>query len=288
MTRARVCAVQLEMKPVASFEAFADQCRYFADVAAGYRADFLLFPEMFTNQLLSLHPGADFQEALRLLESYTARLTAFFHEIATTRRVNLIAGSHFQASGNGKTVNAAHVVTKDGRSGIQLKIHVTPGERQAWGIAPGDAVEVFDTDKGKIAVQICYDVEFPEMTRRAAALGAKIVFVPFCTDDRQGYLRVRRCAEARCVENQIYVATAGIAGNLRGVREMDVHYAQSAIFTPSDFGFARDGVAAEAPANTEAVVVADLDLEHLEHMRAKGTVLNWQDRRPDLYRTWLS
>ncbi len=148
---------------------------------------------------------------------------------------------------------------------------------------PGNSLEVFDTDMGKVAILICYDIEFPELARIAVERGARIIFVPFCTDERQGYLRVRYCAQARCIENQIFVAIAGTVGNLPQVENMDIQYAQSAIFTPSDFPFSRDAVAAEGTPNVEMVVIHDIDLERLERCRRDGTVLNWRDRRLDLY-----
>jgi predicted amidohydrolase len=64
---------------------------------------------------------------------------------------------------------------------------------------------------------------------------------------------------------------------------MDIQYAQSGIFTPSDFEFARDGVAAECNPNLETVVVADVDLEILRRQRKGGSVRQLRDRRRDLY-----
>lgn len=284
--QARIAIVQYEMKDLATFEAFAAQCRYFVAAAAGYKADFVLFPEMLTNQLLFATPGLTGNAATKALDGFTGRYIDAFRKMATELKVNIVAGSHFTTVQD-KVVNVAYLFHRDGKVSQQGKIHVTPGEKAAWGISASDQVQVFDTDKGKVAIQICYDVEFPEPTRLMAEAGAKILFVPFCTDDRQGYLRVRYCAQARCIENQIFVATAGVVGNLRNVPEMDVHYAISGIFTPSDFGFPRDGIAIECPENREALVVQDVDLDALERARKAGTVKNWLDRRTDLYQVTL-
>jgi predicted amidohydrolase len=108
--------------------------------------------------------------------------------------------------------------------------------------------------------------------------------VPFCTDNRQGYLRVRYCAQARAIENQIYLALAGNVGNLPDVTNMDIQYAQAAVLTPSDFAFARDGIAAEADSNEETVLICDLDLDDLHQSRHGGTVTPRLDRRADLFR----
>jgi predicted amidohydrolase len=136
---------------------------------------------------------------------------------------------------------------------------------------------------GIISIQICYDVEFPELSRIAVEKGAQMIFVPFCTDERNAYLRVRYCAQARCIENHVYAAIAGGVGNLPFVENLDVHYAQSAIFTPSDIPFTRDAIQSEATPNTEMVIVDDVDLELLKRHRQSGSVLNWKDRRDDLY-----
>src|SRR5690606_8442273 len=114
-------------------------------------------------------------------------------------------------------------------------------------------------------------------------MGANIIFSPFCTDDRQGYLRVRYCAQARAVENQVYTVIAGTVGNFTQVENMDIQYDQSGIFTPSDFEFARDGIVGECPPNIETVVVGDVDLEILRRQRISGTVRNLRDRRRDLF-----
>ena len=107
--------------------------------------------------------------------------------------------------------------------------------------------------------------------------------MPFCTDERQSYLRVRYCCQARAVENQIYVVMSGNVGNLPKVNNMDIQYAQSCILTPCDFPFSRDGIAADTTPNVEMIAFADLRPETLMMARNNGTVKNLQDRRHDLY-----
>jgi predicted amidohydrolase len=97
------------------------------------------------------------------------------------------------------------------------------------------------------------------------------------------YLRVRLCAQARCIENHLYVVIAGCTGNLPFVENADIHYAQSGIFTPADIAFARDGIAAECEPNIETIVMHDVDLELLRRHRYTGATQNWNDRRRDLY-----
>lgn len=278
----RVAAVQYQMRRINSWEDFETHVEFFVDTAADYRADFVLFPELFTLQLLSLvegRPGA----AARQVAEYTPQYLELFTALAVKYNINIIAGSTFVMEGD-VLRNVAHLFQRDGSIDTQPKLHVTPAEARWWGVEGGDSVRVFETDRGRIAISVCYDVEFPEPVRVVADLGARILFVPYNTNDRFGHERVTRCAQARCIENHLFVVTAGCVGNLPSVENADVHYAQSGIFTPSDVAFARDGVAAIATPGIETVVVHDLDTEALRRHRLAGTTLNWQDRRTDLYR----
>lgn len=279
----RLAVVQYQMRTISGFDEFAKQCEFFIDTASEYKSDFVLFPELFTTELLSFMPQARPGEAARLLHDFTPQYLDLFTELAVKYNINIIGGSHFVIEED-VLHNIAYLFRRDGTHGKQYKIHITPSEKKWWGVVPGNKVEVFDTDCGRIAIAICYDIEFPELTRIAAQKGAEIVFVPFNTDTRHGYLRVRNCAMARCVENHIYAAVAGCTGNLPFVENSDIHYAQSAIFTPADAEFARDAIAAECNANIETMIIHDVDTELLRRHKETGSVQNWNDRRRDVYK----
>jgi len=280
----RLAAVQYMMRTIASIEEFEAQCSFFIDAVSDYKSDFVVFPELFTTQMLSfLTPQARPQEAARDLAKLTPRYLEFFTEMAIKFNVNIVGGSQFVQEGE-RLFNVSYLFHRDGRIDRQYKLHITPSERRWWGVSPGSSIEVFDTDRGKVAILVCYDVEFPELVRVAAARGARILFVPFNTNDRDGYLRIRTCALARCIENHVYTVISGCTGNLPFVENADVHYAQSGIFTPQDVPFAREGVAAECTPNIETLVVRDVDVEQLRRHRLRGTVQNWNDRRTDLYK----
>ncbi|HKJ32056.1 MAG TPA: bifunctional GNAT family N-acetyltransferase/carbon-nitrogen hydrolase family protein [Balneolales bacterium] len=278
----RLCCVQYQMRKISSFKDFAQQVEYFVDVASDYKSDFLLFPELLTTQLLSFQEEKRPGLAARELTKYTDDYLELFNTMSIRYNVNIIGGSHF-ALEDEKIYNISYLFRRDGTIERQYKLHITPSERRWWGIQPGNKLHVFDTDRARIAILICYDAEFPEMARLAVAKGAQILFVPYCTDERHGFTRLRICAQARSIENQVYTAIAGTVGNIPSVENMDIQYAQSAIFTPSDFPFARDGVASISEANTEMVVIADVDLELLRRARYFGTVTHLKDRRTDLY-----
>ena len=289
--RVRLSCVQYLQRKVNSFEEFASHVEYFVDVVADYYSDFVLFPELFTLQLLSIENAKLSPEAaiLRLTE-YTEPFINLMTSLAVKYNINIIGGSHPTKIDNDDGVyNISYVFLRDGQVHEQYKIHPTPNERYWWNIRGGNEFKTIQTDCGPIAILICYDSEFPELARHAVNQGAKILFVPFCTDERQSFMRVRYCAQARAIENQCYVVMAGNVGNLPGVENMDIQYAQSAILTPCDFPFARDGIAADSTPNVEMVAFADLSLHDLDNARSQGTVLNLKDRRHDLYSVkWIN
>jgi predicted amidohydrolase/GNAT superfamily N-acetyltransferase len=280
--KARVACVQYQMRKVKSFAEFARQVTYFVDIAADYGSDYALLPELMTVQLLSASETRTPQEGMRKLSEYTPKWVKLLKDLARKYNITIIGGSHPTHVGD-SLQNICYVCMPNGDVVEQPKIHITPNERRWWGIRGGHSLRVIDTPKARIGVLICYDVEFPEAARFLADQGAEIIFVPFCTDNRQGYLRVRYCAQARAIENQIYLALAGNVGNLPDVNNMDVQYGQAAVLTPSDFAFARDGIAAEADSNEETVLVCDLDLDDLHQSRNSGTVTPRLDRRADLF-----
>lgn len=282
----RVATVQYMQRRVGSFEEFVDLVRYFVDVTADYRADFVVFPELFSLQLLSMEDQElSPAESIEALTKYTEPLKSALREMAMRYNINIIGGSHPTRMPNGRVENICYICLRSGEVHEQPKIHPTPNEVYWWNIEGGHELHAIDTDCGPIGVLICYDAEFPELGRHLVDQGANIIFVPFCTDERQGYLRVRYCCQARAVENQCYVVMSGNVGNLPNVHNMDIQYAQSCILTPCDFSFARDGIAADTTPNVETVALADLRLEALRAARQAGSVHNLKDRRHDLYTT---
>ncbi len=281
-TPVRIGVVQYQMRRISTFEEFRRQCEFFVDEGSDYKCDFLLFPELFTTQLLSLVEPCRMGMAARALSRFTPEYLDTFRGLAVEYNINLIGGSHLTVEDE-HLYNISYLFRRDGTIGKQYKLHCTPNERRWWGVNPGTHLEVFDTDCGKISIQICYDIEFPELARISTAKGARIIFVPSNTDTRQGYMRVRQCALARCIENHVYTVVSGCTGNLPFVDNAGIHFAQSAILTPVDFAFPRDGVASESTANVESLLIHDIDLELVRRHRQTGVVQNWKDRRTDLY-----
>jgi predicted amidohydrolase/GNAT superfamily N-acetyltransferase len=283
----RVGTVQWQMRAAATFEDMMVQVEYFVDTIAGYKADFALFPEFFNFPLMVQFNQENPAQSIRDLAGYTERLREELLRLALEYNVNIIAGSMPEYE-NQVLRNVSYLLRRDGTWERQYKLHITPDEFAYWGLQGGDGLQVFDTDAGRIGILICYDVEFPELPRLLAEKEMQILFVPYWTDTKNAYERVRRCAQARAIENECYVVITGSVGNLPNVENMDIQYSQAAVFTPSDYAFPHDAIAAEATPNTEMSLIADLDLEKLRVMRHKGSVRNFKDRRRDLYRLeWI-
>jgi predicted amidohydrolase/GNAT superfamily N-acetyltransferase len=280
--KVRISCVQYQMRKVHSFSDLAGQVAYYTDIAADYQSDFVLFPELFSVQLLSCFNALSAKEGIAQLADHDSQLQELFRQLATRYGLTIIGGSH-PTHVKDRIENVCYVCLPDGSIYHQPKLHITPNERKWWGISGGHHLGPIDTPTGKIGVLICYDIEFPETARILADEGAEIIFVPFCTDNRQGYLRVRYCAQTRAIENQVYVAMAGNVGNLPDVHNLDINYGQACVLTPSDFEFARDGIAAESDSSEETILVSDLDLDDLYAARARGTVTPRLDRRHDLF-----
>jgi predicted amidohydrolase len=279
---ARICVVQYKMRPIDYFDRFKAQVEYFVDTASDYKSDFIVFPELLTTQLLSTFRGDRPAESVRKLAEYTPKYLETMRDLAVNYNVNILGGTQFTLD-EGDLYNAAYMFRRDGTIAQQYKIHPTPSEKRWWGLQGGGELDVFETDRGRVGMLVGYDIEFPELARVVRGKGANILFCPFSADERHSYQAIRMCAQARAIENHMYVVLAGGTGILPFVDNADVHYAQSAILTPCDVGFARDGVAAESQANTEDLFIQDLDTAQLRRAMATDAARTWTDRRRDLY-----
>lgn len=278
----RLGLVQWQMRLYASLDDLMQQAEYFVDTLSGYRSDFALFPEFFNAPLMAEDNHLSESDAIRRLALHTAGIVRRFSELAVSYNINIITGSMPEVVDD-HLYNVGYLCLRNGKIERYEKLHVTPDESRVWGMQGGSRLRTFDTDCGKIGILICYDSEFPELSRILAQEGMDILFVPFLTDTQNGFSRVRHCAQARAIENECYVAIAGSVGNLPHVHNMDIQFAQSMVFTPCDFAFPSNGIKAEATPNTEMILIADVDLDLLKELHEFGSVRNLKDRRVDIF-----
>lgn len=275
MERLRIASLQYFIRPVQTFDQFRDQVQGLVETAADYKAQLLIFPEYFTVQLLTLgNVKRPIQAQIRDLAQQTDRFRTLMGELATQHGLYIVAGT-IPVSDNGSLniYNECYLFSPKGNVGVQGKLNMTRFEKEEWNVAAREAFRVFETEFGRIAITICYDVEFPEIARAAAHQGAHILVVPSCTDDRQGFLRVRYCAQARAIENQMYVVQSSTVGSLPMVPAVSLNYGQASILTPSDFAFSRDGILAEGIPNQESMVIGDVNLTTILQSRSQTAVL---------------
>lgn len=278
----RLGLIQWQMRPYKDIDVLLQHAEYFIDAVSGYRSDFALFPEFFNAPLMAKNNHLSEPDAIRELAMHTDEIVQKFSEFAISYNINIISGSMPEMK-EGKLFNVGYLCRRDGTIERYEKLHVTPDEAKVWGMQGGTGLKVFDTDCGKIGILICYDSEFPELSRLLADEGMDILFIPFLTDTQNGYSRVRHCAQARAIENECYVAIAGSVGNLPNVHNMDIQFAQSMVFTPCDFAFPTNGIKAEATPNTEMILIADVDIDLLRELNEFGSVRNLKDRRFDIF-----
>ena len=267
MKRIRVASLQYFIRPVTSESQFQDQVSALVETAADYGCQIVLFPEYFTVQLLTLGDvRAPIRDQIRDLATH----------VGAVHRVHAGAGDPPQDVPAGRHDPGRR--SRDRRAAQRCALLQPRGQARHPGQAAHDPLrvgglgraaarrgcKVFETAFGKVAITICYDVEFPEIARTAARAGAHILLVPSCTDDRQGFLRVRYCAHARAIENQMYVIVSHTVGSLPMVPAVSLNYGQASILTPSDFPFSRDGILAEGHPNQEMMVIGDLNLETIQ------------------------
>jgi hypothetical protein len=108
--------------------------------------------------------------------------------------------------------------------------------------------------------------------------GADILFSPSATLDEHGYWRVRHCAQARCIEDQVYVTHCSLLGDIGGL----TFWGMASILTPCDKGFPQKGIAAESASNEEKVISAEVETDMLYEIRKAGAATTLKDRRWDM------
>lgn len=282
-----ISAVSFHLRPIGSFDEFADHARALLDQAAG--SDLVVFPELFTLELFTIEPGwrDDPVEALPRIAAYTDLYRTLFAEQARARNQFILAGTHLERRGD-RLLNVAHVFGPDGEHYEHAKTHIFPGEA-AWGTQEGDRMAAFDLPFARVGIAICYEAEIPEVASTLAEQGAEIILCPSHTFTEHGFWRVRHCAQARAIENQVFFVHCATGGDPGG--PVPAAWTRSSILSPCDLPWAPDGVVAQASAaNVEQVVTGTVDLGVLRQNRIDGAATTFADRRrrADLYRGWPS
>lgn len=278
----QIAAAQYPITAHPDFEAWRDQQRAWVQQAASAGAQLLLFPEYAPLELTSTLPnqgrGLSLIEHLQQVQSLWPFVKQTYADLAQQHQVWIVGGTLPEFTDTPPRLrNCAHLFSPSGQHLAQPKLQMTRFEREEWHVNPGSGGTVVQTPFGKLAIAICYDIEFPLIARRLVEHGADLILVPSCTDTLAGHHRVTIGSRARALENQCYVVQAATVGAATWSLALDENHGTAAVFSPVDHGFPPDGIVAQGQLDSPCWIYAELDIPALAQVRHSGQVRNFQD-----------
>lgn len=276
----KIATAQYNISFLETWQNYQDKIAVWVAEAALQDAKILLFPEYASMELASLFEKAVYSslsKQIDALQSLHQDYLDLFQSLAKQHQCYIQAGTFPVRTESGAYRNRAYLFMPDGRFDYQEKLIMTRFENELWQIQSGTEIKCFATEYGKIAINICYDSEFPLLARTQVEAGCVLILVPSCTDTVAGFNRVKIGCQARALENQCYVVQASLVGDALWSEAVDVNIGASAIYTPVDYGFPDDGILAMGKFNAVQWVIADICLDNVETVRQQGQVFNHRD-----------
>ncbi|WP_026960811.1 carbon-nitrogen family hydrolase [Alicyclobacillus herbarius] len=225
-------------------------------------ADVAVLPEMWTS-------GYDFGRLEEHAETLTGPTRARMAEAARRLGLWVVAGS-WPVRGPEGVANTSCTFAPNGQLvHVYRKVHLIGLMAEDRYLVPGQAANTFTLAGNEAAVMICYDLRFPELARRFALSGAKVIFIP-AEWPVQRAAHWRALCTARAIEDQAYV----VAVNMSGWNDQDRFAGGSLVVDPWGEMVVEGG---EEP----GILYADIDLTKVEEVRSAMSVL--RDARPDVY-----
>lgn len=278
--KVKIAAAQYDIGYLQDWRGYQSKIDSWINNALIQEASILLFPEYASMELASLFGQPIYSSLGKQLEAMQSLLDdylALFQEHARKNGCYIQAGTFPVKTADGFYRNRAFLFMPDGTIDFQDKLMMTRFENEQWFIQRGQDLKIFDTEYGKIAINICYDSEFPLLARQQVEAGANLILVPSCTDTLAGYHRVKIGCQARALENQCFVVQAPTVGSAPWSEAVDINIGAAAIYTPVDRGFPDNGILAVGELNVVQWVVAEIPLMELEAVRENGQVFNHRD-----------
>ncbi len=229
--------------------------------AARRGSELVVFPELWDN-------GYALDKAKDVASSLSTGLFAQVAALSRSANIHII-GSMLEKRGVGVYNSAAVFSPRSGVLGAYRKIHLFGGMNEPQYLNPGEAPLTIDLPWGRTSIAICYDLRFPELFRRYAVEGAKVILLPAeWPHPRLNHWRT--LIQARAIENQAYIIACNRVGESLGTQ----FCGHSMIVDPwGDF------VCEGGEGETMLTVKIDTDL--VDQVREKMPVL--ADRRPAAY-----
>jgi predicted amidohydrolase len=276
----KIATAQYDISFLENWQQYRSKAERWVREASEQDAKILLFPEYASMELASLFGKEVYSSLSRQLaemQSLHDDYLDLFRGLAKQYQCIIQPGTFPVKMESGAYRNRAYLFMPDGRLDYQEKLMMTRFENEQWLIQKGEEIRCFDTEYGKIAINICYDSEFPMLARKQVEAGANLILVPSCTDTLAGYHRVKIGCQARALENQCYVVQSALVGNAPWSEAVDVNIGASAVYTPVDRGFPDNGILAEGKLNTVQWVIAEVSLSSCGTVREQGQVFNYRD-----------
>lgn len=279
-TAFRIATAQYNIGFLNHWDEYAEKIGGWVREASRHGAKMLLFPEYFSMELASLFQDDVRRSLSKQLDSMQTLWPGFitlFSNQARKHGIYIVAGSYPVLLESGGYRNRSYLFRPNGEHEWQDKLQMTRFENEQWFIGAGDEIKTFDTEFGRIGINVCYDSEFPIIARKQVEAGANLILVPSCTDTLAGYWRVRIGCQARALENQCYVVQSPTVGVAPWSEAVDVNIGAAGVYTPVDYGYPDNGVLAVGELNLTQWVYADIDLASIAQVRGNGQVFNYRD-----------
>ena len=280
MEKLRIAVAQYDIGYFERWSDYTDKLEQWVHDAAGQGAQLLVFPEYGSMELASLFGEVIYRDLAKQLEAMQSIYPDWqaLHLALAKRFGLLILGASYPVrQEDGRYLNRATLFGSKGVIGSQDKLLMTRFEHEQWLISPGEEIRVLDTDFGRIAINICYDSEFPLIARQQVEAGADLILVPSCTDTEAGFHRVRLGCQARALENQCFVVQSPTFGLASWSEAVDINTGRASVYTPVDYGFPDNGILVQGNTDQPGWVYADLDLRDIARIRKEGQVFNYRD-----------
>ena len=278
--KVKIAAAQYDISFLANWQEYQTKIECWVTQAVQQNAKILLFPEYASMELASLFGEevySSLSKQLVAMQTVHDGYIALFKSLAQQHQCIIQSGSFPVEIKPGVYRNRAYLFMPDGHFDYQDKLIMTRFENEHWFIQGGSELKCFDTDYGKIAINICYDSEFPLLARKQVEMGVNLILVPSCTDTVAGYHRVKIGCQARALENQCYVVQSPLVGNADWSEAVDVNVGAAGIYTPVDRGFPDNGILAMGDFNAVTWVISDINLDRIQTVRQQGQVFNYRD-----------
>jgi len=276
----KIATAQYDISFLENWQAYQQKIERWVADATAENAKILLFPEYFSMELASLFGQAVYSslsKQLAAMQTLHDDFISLFKSLAQKHQCIIQAGTFPVRIETGIYQNRAYLFMPDGGIDYQDKLMMTRFEKEQWLIKSGKELKCFDTEYGKIAINICYDSEFPLLARKQVEAGCVLILVPSCTDTIAGYHRVKIGCQARALENQCYVVQASLVGNAAWSEAVDVNVGAAAIYTPVDRGFPDNGILSAGTFNAVQWVIADISPNNCATVREQGQNFNYRD-----------